>query len=131
VGIQTNKTPLPTHNFLPAGFHKRIAKFYGDLTLVPKKELDESVSLTYRSIKSTVDSWLHFDERGYFFTFLYFIFEVPRTCYDLKILGLTKSGIYLIDPDGPGIEDAPFEVFCNMDAEGHRSIPSHRQKISI
>ncbi len=54
-------------------------------------------------------------------------FEVPRTCYDLKLLGVTKSGKYLIDPDGPGIGDAPFEVFCDMEAEDHCSICSSWQ----
>jgi hypothetical protein len=43
---------------------------------------------------------------------------VPRTCYDLKLLGVTKSGEYLIDPDGPGIGDAPFQVFCDMEVGG-------------
>jgi hypothetical protein len=32
--IQTHKNPLQTHNFFPAGFPKKIAKFYGDVTLV-------------------------------------------------------------------------------------------------
>jgi hypothetical protein len=32
--IQTHKIPLQTHNSSPAGFHKKIAKFYEDVTLV-------------------------------------------------------------------------------------------------
>jgi hypothetical protein len=32
--IRTYKNPLRTHNFSPAGFHEKIAKFYEDVTLV-------------------------------------------------------------------------------------------------
>jgi hypothetical protein len=33
--IRTHKTPLQTHNYFPAGFQrKKIAKFYGDVSLV-------------------------------------------------------------------------------------------------
>jgi hypothetical protein len=86
-----------------------------------KKELHGPISLSHRSMRSVRNySRLYFDESDFYYVFV----EVPRTCYDLKLLGVTKSGKYLIDPDGPGIGDAPFEVFCDMEAEGHCSICS-------
>jgi hypothetical protein len=39
---------------------------------------------------------------------------VPKTCDDLKKLGVVRSGAYLIDPDGAGIGDAPITVDCDM-----------------
>jgi hypothetical protein len=38
--IRTYENPLQTHNFVPAGFHKKLAKFHGDVTLVFLNELD-------------------------------------------------------------------------------------------
>jgi hypothetical protein len=38
--VRTHKNPLRAHNFFPAGFHKKIAKFYGDVTLVKHYRLD-------------------------------------------------------------------------------------------
>jgi hypothetical protein len=32
----------------------------------------------------------------------------------LKKLGVSKSGMYLIDPDGAGVGDAPFMAECDM-----------------
>ena len=38
----------------------------------------------------------------------------PQTCQDLKNLGLETSGQYMIDPDGPGVGDAPFMAECDL-----------------
>ena len=38
----------------------------------------------------------------------------PRSCYHLKKLDVRKSGMYLIDPDGPDHGDPPFEAECDM-----------------
>ena len=46
---------------------------------------------------------------------------VPRTCQDLKSVGVSQSGDYMIDPDGPGIGDEPFAVYCNMTSDGETS----------
>jgi hypothetical protein len=47
---------------------------------------------------------------------------VPRTCDDLKKLGVTKSGSYLIDPDGPGVGDPPFTAECDMDGPTGKAV---------
>jgi hypothetical protein len=39
-------------------------------------------------------------------------------CYELMEHGVSTSGSYLIDPDGIGIGDTPFEVYCDMDTDG-------------
>ena len=39
---------------------------------------------------------------------------VPRSCYHLKKLDVKKSGMYMIDPDGPDHGDPPFDVECDM-----------------
>jgi hypothetical protein len=39
---------------------------------------------------------------------------VPHSCEDLKKLGVSKSGMYLIDPDGAGIGEPPITAECNM-----------------
>ncbi len=46
---------------------------------------------------------------------------VPKTCDDLKKLGVAKSGAYLIDPDGAGIGDAPITVDCDMTGDAGNS----------
>ncbi len=39
---------------------------------------------------------------------------VPKTCEELKQLGVSKSGMYLIDPDGHGVGELPFTAECDM-----------------
>jgi hypothetical protein len=39
---------------------------------------------------------------------------VPKTCKEYAGLGITSSGIYLIDPDGPGFGEPALTVTCNM-----------------
>jgi hypothetical protein len=41
-------------------------------------------------------------------------FKAPRTCHELKEMGVETSGKYFIDPDGPWMGAKPVEVFCNM-----------------
>jgi hypothetical protein len=40
---------------------------------------------------------------------------VPRACQEYADMGVTRSGIYLIDPDGAGIGEAAFNVTCDME----------------
>ena len=39
---------------------------------------------------------------------------IPRSCHVYQQNGATKSGTYLIDPDGPGATD-PFNAFCDFE----------------
>ncbi|CAG0904618.1 unnamed protein product [Darwinula stevensoni] len=39
----------------------------------------------------------------------------PRTCQTLADLGVTRTGEYLVDPDGALIGDAPIKVLCDME----------------
>ena len=41
-------------------------------------------------------------------------FSAPRTCNDLKLLGVTISGDYYINPDGPFSGFPPVKVFCDV-----------------
>ena len=43
-----------------------------------------------------------------------FFFSAPRTCNDLKLLGVTISGDYYINPDGPFSGFPPVKVFCDV-----------------
>ncbi|CAG0896084.1 unnamed protein product [Darwinula stevensoni] len=38
----------------------------------------------------------------------------PRTCEALANLGITKTGTYLVDPDGSLFGDPPIQVLCDM-----------------
>ena len=59
------------------------------------------------------------------FNFVDSTWTEPRTCQDLKKLGVEKSGLYQIDPDGPGIGDAPITVECEMSGDsGNERIQS-------
>ncbi|CAG0893350.1 unnamed protein product [Darwinula stevensoni] len=40
----------------------------------------------------------------------------PRTCQTLADLGVTRTGEYLVDPDGVLIGDAPIKVLCDMES---------------
>jgi hypothetical protein len=42
------------------------------------------------------------------------IVSAPRTCHELKEMGVEISAKYFIDPDGPWMGAKPIEVFCNM-----------------
>ncbi|CAG0888668.1 unnamed protein product [Darwinula stevensoni] len=42
---------------------------------------------------------------------------VPPTCESLAKLGVTRSGAYLVDPDGVLRGDPPIRVFCDMDTD--------------
>ena len=45
------------------------------------------------------------------------IFHIaPRTCHDLKMLNVTMSGNYFIDPDGPFAGDYPISVYCDLNS---------------
>ena len=44
------------------------------------------------------------------------VFPVPRTCTEMKRLGVKSSGLYEIDPDGSDIGESPISVFCNLDS---------------
>ena len=39
-----------------------------------------------------------------------------RTCAEYAQYGLTTSGLYMVDPDGPLLGQPPFQVFCDFDA---------------
>lgn len=38
-----------------------------------------------------------------------------RTCEEYKELGLTRSGDYMIDPDGFKFGDPPIKVYCDFE----------------
>ena len=38
----------------------------------------------------------------------------PRTCQTLAELGVNRTGVYLVDPDGALFGDPPVQVFCDM-----------------
>merc|ERR1711963_573307 len=42
-------------------------------------------------------------------------FKTLRSCQELSNRGLTKSGIYEVDPDGDGIGFGPITVQCNFE----------------
>ena len=47
-------------------------------------------------------------------TIVWWFFSAPRTCNDLKLLGVTISGDYYINPDGPFSGFPPVKVFCDV-----------------
>ena len=49
-------------------------------------------------------------EDGYFKQLL----KLAKTCDDLARCGLTESGEYELDPDGPMFGEEPIRVFCNF-----------------
>ena len=51
------------------------------------------------------------------------LFSAPRTCNDLKLLGVTISGDYYINPDGPFSGFPPVKVFCDVKS-GRLQIPN-------
>ena len=40
--------------------------------------------------------------------------NAARTCYELKALGVTQSGEYELDPDGPGGGYPPVRFYCDL-----------------
>ena len=44
-----------------------------------------------------------------------FLFLVPQTCQEYADMGITRSGPFLIDPDGAGIQEPAFKVNCDME----------------
>ncbi len=40
---------------------------------------------------------------------------IRRSCDELADFGVTKSGYYDVDPDGPGVGQAPITVFCDFE----------------
>ena len=42
-------------------------------------------------------------------------FKTLRSCQELSNRGLTKSGVFDIDPDGDGIGYGPITVYCNFE----------------
>ena len=42
-------------------------------------------------------------------------FKTLRSCQELSNRGLTKSGLFDIDPDGDGIGYGPITVYCNFE----------------
>ena len=58
-------------------------------------------------------------------------FVALRSCYEYKQRGITRSGLYYIDPDGIKVGDNPFLVKCNF-KEGITEIShDHQGKIII
>ncbi|XP_035269113.1 uncharacterized protein LOC118225159 isoform X2 [Anguilla anguilla] len=43
--------------------------------------------------------------------------QVAQSCSVLRDIGVLVSGTYIIDPDGPGQEQNPFPVYCDMDSQ--------------
>ncbi len=68
--------------------------------------IGESSFANYQPDTNTVGLW-HLDEET----------EVARSCYALRLAGITTDGIYTIDPDGLGGNTA-FQVYCNMTYDG-------------
>jgi hypothetical protein len=66
----------------------------------------ESEYANYEPDENTVGLW-HLDSGK----------EYPRTCSDVLNTGVTDSGVYTIDPDGPG-GSAAFDAYCNMTYDG-------------
>jgi len=58
-------------------------------------------------------------EDGYFKQLL----KLAKTCDDLARCGLTESGEYELDPDGPMYGDEPIRVFCNFTTNATVIIP--------
>ena len=42
------------------------------------------------------------------------IHAAPRTCNELKSVGVTLSGVYSLDPDGPNTGYRPIEAYCDL-----------------
>ena len=40
--------------------------------------------------------------------------KVLRTCQEYSERGITKSGIFTIDPDGDGVGFGPVDAYCNF-----------------
>ncbi|CAG0885455.1 unnamed protein product [Darwinula stevensoni] len=49
----------------------------------------------------------------------------PRTCQTLADLGVTRTGEYLVDPDGVLIGEAPIKVICDMETDPVATIVLH------
>ena len=53
-----------------------------------------------------------------------------RSCYEYQQRGITKSGLYYIDPDGLKVGDGPFQVHCDFKS-GITEITHNRQEKTI
>ena len=44
----------------------------------------------------------------------------PTSCMNIvtELMAPPTSGVYVIDPDGPGMGEAEFEAYCDMDSDG-------------
>ena len=45
--------------------------------------------------------------------------KILRTCHELEQIGVQTSGMYLIDPDGEMMGDAPINVYCDFKNGGN------------
>ncbi|CAG0898617.1 unnamed protein product [Darwinula stevensoni] len=49
----------------------------------------------------------------------------PRSCNALANLGVSKTGTYLVDPDGALIGESPIKVLCDMEADPVTTVVQH------
>ncbi|CAG0900810.1 unnamed protein product [Darwinula stevensoni] len=49
----------------------------------------------------------------------------PRSCQALANLGVSKTGTYLVDPDGALIGESPIKVLCDMEADPVTTVVLH------
>ena len=65
-----------------------------------------------QSITLKLVEWLTVSATYQIFHFIFI--SVRRSCQEYKESGHVTDGEYLIDPDGPGRNEAPVRVYCNM-----------------
>ena len=56
---------------------------------------------------------------------------MAKTCDDLARCGLTESGEYELDPDGPMKGEEPIRVFCNFTTNSTVIMPDDTNEISL
>ena len=56
---------------------------------------------------------------------------MAKTCDDLALCGLTESGEYELDPDGPMFGEDPIRVFCDFTTNSTVIRPANTNEISL
>ena len=57
--------------------------------------------------------------------------KLAKTCHDLALCGLSESGEYELDPDGPMNGEEPIRVFCNFTTNSTVIMPDDTNEISL
>ena len=57
--------------------------------------------------------------------------EALRSCFEYSTYGITKSGLYYIDPDGQQMGFEPFKAYCNFEASEASTEIIHDHELAV